>query len=128
MILLLDTSTPICHLTLVDDAVLVERQWDAGRTLAKGLLSYIEGQLAETGCTLNDLEAIGVFSGPGSYTGLRIGMTVVNTLADCLGIPIVSSGGVDWSEQALERLRRGENDILVMPFYGSEATITTPRK
>ena len=71
---------------------------------------------------------IGVMKGPGSFTGLRIGLTVTNTLADSLSAPIVGATGEDWRETALEKLRAGENEKIVMPEYGAVAHITAPRK
>jgi hypothetical protein len=53
---------------------------------------------------------------------------VVNTLADTKGLQIVGETGEQWMDTALLRLKSGENDQLVMPFYGAEAHITTPRK
>ena len=128
MILLLDTSTPVCRVTLVDGDTRIEREWQADRTLAKNLLRYLTDALADAGVALQDVAAIGVMSGPGSFTGLRIGMAVCNTLADGLGIPIVGERGDDWQVAALRRLRAGETDALVLPHYGGEAHITQPRK
>ncbi len=128
MIVLLDTATPVCRLRLVDADNHINSEWQADRTLAKGLLGYLQSQLAQHQKSLSDITGIGVFQGPGSFTGLRIGMAVLNTLADSERIPIVGVRGDDWQKIALDRLRAGENDQVVLPFYGSEAHITTPRK
>jgi tRNA threonylcarbamoyl adenosine modification protein YeaZ len=128
VIILLDTSTPVCDLVLVDGEYRLERQWQADRTLAKNLLRYLTDALTESGHTLHDVTGIGVMAGPGSFTGLRIGMAVSNTLADGLGIPIVGERGDGWRETALARLRGGESDKIVLQYYGAEAHITQPRK
>jgi tRNA threonylcarbamoyladenosine biosynthesis protein TsaB len=124
MIICLDTSTPTCRLTLGVHSY----EWEAGRELAKSLLGYLEEKLNDQQASWKDVTGLAVFRGPGSFTGLRIGMTVMNTLADSLQIPIVGETGENWQEQALERLKRGENDQIVLPEYGSEAHITQPKK
>ncbi|HRJ06106.1 MAG TPA: tRNA (adenosine(37)-N6)-threonylcarbamoyltransferase complex dimerization subunit type 1 TsaB [Candidatus Saccharibacteria bacterium] len=128
MILLLDTSSPVCHLTLVDGDTWTNDEWQADRSLADNLLGYLRSQLESQGSSWNDVTGIGAFQGPGSFTGLRIGLTVLNTWADAKDIPIVGTSGDDWKQQAVDRLRSGENDRLVMPHYGREANITKPRK
>lgn len=128
MILLLDTSTPVCTLILVDGAERFEDEWQADRTLAKGLLTYLHTTLESHGKSWSDITGIGAFEGPGSFTGLRIGLTVLNTIADSQGVPIVGARSESWQDDALSRLSSGENDHIVMPFYGSEAHITSPRK
>lgn len=128
MILLLDTSTSTCHLALWDGEKLHEHEWLAERQMAHGLLGYLKEILATHDTSWQDLAGIGVFEGPGSFTGLRIGMTVCNTLADSLGIPIVAARGDDWKQICLTRLANSENDSIVLPFYGAEANITKPRK
>lgn len=124
MIILLDTSTATCVLTVVHDDDRRTFEWEAGRTLARGLLKFLEEKVGD----LHNVTGIGVMKGPGSFTGLRIGLTVANTLADSLAIPIVGAHGEGWQEEALARLDAGENDRIVMPEYGSEAHITQPRK
>ena len=128
MILLLDTSTPVCRLTLVEDNRHSDYEWEANRELAKGLLEWLQKRLEEQDKKWQDLTGIGAFTGPGSFTGLRIGLTVLNTLADSLAIPIVGTNGDDWQQTALNRLNNGETDHITLPYYGSEANITTPRK
>lgn len=128
MILLLDTSTPECKVTLIDGDVRHDYVWQADRTLARHLLSHLEQRLQEAGGSIERLSGIGLMIGPGSFTGLRIGMAVCNTLADALEIPIVGTQGDAWQQAALDRLAAGDNDKIVLPFYGGDAHITKPRK
>lgn len=128
MILLLDTSTPVCKLTLIEGDWRYHDEWQADRTLAKGLLGYLQEQLTKNDKTFTDISGIGVFRGPGSFTGLRIGLTVLNTMADSLTVPIVGAEGETWQTKVLDDLRNDKNDKIVLPFYGGEAHITKPRK
>jgi len=128
MILLLDTSTPVCKVSFVDGDWRFDDEWESGRTLAKGLLGYLQTNMQQHDKTWTDISGIVGFQGPGSFTGLRIGLTVLNTIADSEAIPIVGATGDNWQTDGLARLSAGENDELVMPEYGAEAHITTPRK
>lgn len=128
MILLLDTSTSICRLGLVEFGEITWHEWEANRELAKGLLKYCNDTLTEHEKVWSDIEGIGVFKGPGSFTGLRIGLTVMNTLADSLNVPIVGATGSEWVEDITSALAKGANDRVVLPEYGSDAHITKPRK
>ena len=129
MIALLNTSTPTCYLTLVDDAGgRHEHTWEAGRNLARDGLAFVRDCLAKHDSSLSALTGLGVFRGPGSFTGLRIGITIWNTIASAGAVPIVGVTGEDWQQQALDMLAAGHDDQIVLPQYGGEATITTPRK
>lgn len=128
MRLLLDTSTGLCRIVFLDGDSREEVQWQADRELADKLIGFLRGQLQDRGKTWKDIDGIGLYRGPGSFTGLRIGHTVMNTVADDLLIPIVGATGDDWVEVAINRLDNGENDELVMPLYGREANITKSRK
>lgn len=124
MIILLDTSTATCRLTTVDGESSNNFDWEAGRTLARGLLAFIQEKVGD----VKNISGIGIMRGPGSFTGLRIGMAVANTLADGLGVPIVGETGDSWRESALGRLSSGEDDQVILPFYGGDAHITKPKK
>lgn len=128
MILLLDTSTPICKLTMVDGDWKQDYEWQADRGLAKGLIGYLQQEITNNHKTWDEVDGVGVFQGPGSFTGLRIGLTVLNTLADTKNIPIVGAQGEDWQQEALDKLMVGENDKIVLPHYGSEPHITKSKK
>jgi tRNA threonylcarbamoyladenosine biosynthesis protein TsaB len=78
--------------------------------------------------SLRDIQGIIVFEGPGSFTGLRISMSVANALAYSLGVPIVASSGDNWITEGLAQLQSGGNHRIAVPEYGAHANITTPRK
>jgi len=128
MILLLDTSTSTCRLTFIEGDWRYDTMWEAGRELAKGLLGFLEQELAFQEKSWSDVKGLVVYQGPGSFTGLRIGITVFNTLAHANAWPIVGSTGDDWRSKGLTRIEAGENDEIVLPEYGGEANITQPRK
>jgi tRNA threonylcarbamoyladenosine biosynthesis protein TsaB len=128
MILLLDTSSAVCSLTIINDNQKNSYQWQADRGLAKGLLSFLREKLEANNKSWHDIKALGVYTGPGSFTGLRIGIAVMNTIADANQIPIVGGSGTNWQDDVINKLRLGVDDKIVLPLYGSEARITSPKK
>jgi tRNA threonylcarbamoyladenosine biosynthesis protein TsaB len=123
------TDSTVAELYLYDGTKLrAEKAWQADRQLAHGLLSQLEAFLAEQGVTFHDLSGLFVYRGPGSFTGLRIGITVMNTIAYSETVAIVGGEGEGWREAAIERLDKSENDQVVLPLYGAEARITRPKK
>lgn len=129
MILTIKTDQPQAEIALYsDNSMLKEISWQAHRELSDTFFLKLK-ELLEAGETdYTGLSGIVVFRGPGSFTGLRIGATVANTLAQALSIPVVGSMGDDWAESGRIRLKNGENDTIVLPEYGRDARITTPRK
>ncbi len=129
MILAIDTSTPECRMSLFNQGkVVMDKNWQADRRLALEILEQLENFLKEANSTFQNLTGLIVFRGPGSFTGLRIGVTVMNTLSDSLNIPIVGQTGENWKKSGLERLQRQEHDKIVLPKYGSPPHITKPTK
>ena len=132
MILLLNTSTPVCYIAFVanvnDAKIIHEASWKSGRELAKSLLLFIQQELEKCNYQWSDLTGLVVYKGPGSFTGLRIGITVINSLAYTYSIPVVGEGGDNWTNNGLNKLAMGKDDKIVLPEYGGEANITKPRK
>lgn len=110
MKLYLDTSTPTTILKLDDK----EYREELGRDLAEKLHKFIYDKLIENGKDWEDISEIIFMSGPGSFTGLRIGATVVNTLASELDIPLYN--------------HHGDQVPIILPEYDRPANISQPKK
>lgn len=89
-ILSIDTSTMISNCSLVvDDRVLGDYAIDQQKTHSESLMPMILTMLEDLDMGLEEIDLFAVAKGPGSFTGLRIGMTVAKTLAQMHGKPIV---------------------------------------
>lgn len=129
IILTIRTDNPEAEIGLfVDTKKQQYHVWHAHLTLAETLMSAIRTLLVDNSHDFTDIQGLICFQGPGSFTGLRIGLTVANTLADSLQIPIVGCRQDEWIQNGITRLLAGENDKLVMPFYGAPVHITPQKK
>lgn len=125
LILTIRTDKPEAELGLFEDGKqLAEEKWQAHRQLAETIHTKITKLLAVKGQTLEDIAGIVGYEGPGSFTGLRIGLTVANTLADSLQVPIVGTTGDAWHADGVAKLQAGHNDRIVLPDYGAPAHVT----
>ena len=87
----IDTShTPLAVALVKDDQVLAEYKSSAKITHSIGAMPAIEELMEKADIKPNEIEAIAVAKGPGSYTGVRIGVTIGKTLAWTLKVPIYS--------------------------------------
>ena len=130
MILGIRTDSATTELYLLDShgEKLAEDAWESGRELSVQLHKAIEKLLSKCSAEYKDLEGVVVFEGPGSFTGLRIGITVANALSYSLAIPIAKGGGDEWIAEAIKSLQESKPGEFVTPHYGGEANITKPRK
>src|ERR1700691_120657 len=125
LILTIRTDKPEAELGLFeDDKQLAYETWQAHRELSDTIHKKIDELLKPQNKKLEDLQGIVCFKGPGSFTGLRIGLTVGNALAYSLSISIVGTMGDDWREAGIKKLQDGVNEKITMPEYGAEANIT----
>lgn len=128
IILTIRTDKPEAELGLYkDNKQLAYEKWQAHRQLAETLHIKLRQLLALQGLTLQQIQGIMVYEGPGSFTGLRIGLSVANALAYSLNIPIVAESD-DWIDAGIKRLLAGKSDKVALPEYGQPANITSPRK
>lgn len=129
LILTIRTDNPQAEIGLFNDNTeLVYKTWHAHYELSKDIHQKIQDILQEHGKTNEDIAGIVAFQGPGSFTGLRIGLTVANSLAYGLEVPIVGAMGEDWIRQGIGHLRAGEKDHVALPHYGAPAHITQQKK
>ena len=90
LVLAFDTSAARCAAALVrGEAVLARRDEAMDRGQAERLLPMLEEMLAEAGVSWPDLGGIGVVTGPGNFTGVRLAVAAARGLALALGIPAV---------------------------------------
>ena len=95
-ILLIETSTALCSVALAQDGKITSyRESSAPKAHASLTAVFIQEMLAEHGLTLADCDAICVSKGPGSYTGLRVGVSTAKGLCFGSGKPLLAVGTLD---------------------------------
>lgn len=128
-IMTIRTDKPEAEIGLFNDAEQITYYcWEAHRILAETIHSKISEVLDKNSLNLHDLEGFVVYSGPGSFTGLRIGISVANSMAGSLNVPIVGSTTEEWIPVGIQRLMNMENDEIVTPEYGALPNITAQKK
>lgn len=129
MIIVIRTDKPEAEVGIFkDEEKLAYEKWQAHRELSQTIHQQISDLLKSQKAEWADISGVVVFSGPGSFTGLRIGASVANALAESLDIPVIGATGENWIEDGISKIKRGENDKIVIPDYGRGARITQPRK
>lgn len=116
-LLAIDTSGPVCGVAVAEDTrILSEMTVLNKRTHSANLMPMIENVLQSAGMTLNDIDRIAAVTGPGSFTGIRIGISTVKGLTHGANKPCVA---VD----ALEALANGVGafDGVVCPIQDARA-------
>jgi tRNA threonylcarbamoyladenosine biosynthesis protein TsaB len=129
LILTIRTDKPEAEIGLYNDAQQLGYEiWQAHRELSSTIHKKITELLKQQQKAWQDIEGIVCFKGPGSFTGLRIGITIANAAAATLQVPIVSSSGKDWLEKGLARLQNSENEKSAIPEYGQAPHITKQKR
>ena len=116
-LLAIDTSGPVCGVAILTDAGMAYECAVVNKlTHSTNLTPMVEAAFAATGLTLNDMERIAVVTGPGSFTGVRIGVSTAKGLAHGAGKPCVA---VD----ALEAMAAGAGrfDGILCPIQDARA-------
>lgn len=91
MILHIETATDICSVVLANDGIIIaEKTSGSARDHASSLAVFIDTILKESKVSPADLKAVAVSKGPGSYTGLRIGVSAAKGLCYALNIPLIA--------------------------------------
>ncbi len=128
MQLAIDTSTDIASIALVRDSqVLAELTWHSGQNHTTELLPNLSHLLNKTNTNLQSITCIFVAKGPGSFSGLRVGISTAKGLAFSLGIPII---GI--STLSAAAYQHAEAGLPVCPIFnagrGEIATATYQMK
>ena len=129
MILFIDTTNKNIKIALLskDGTFLVEKDWISEQNELEVLISRINKMISEKNLSFSDLQGIVVIKGPGSYTGIRLGLSTANALALARNIPLV---GLKSNFKKIELIKVVKNIekvafTPVLPYYGSAPKIKT---
>ena len=115
MQLAIDTSTNTASLALVRESeVIAELTWQCGQNHSTELLPRLASLLSQAKLSIKDINSIIVAKGPGSYNGLRVGISTAKGLAFSLGIPIV---GISTLE--VEAYQHADTNLPVCPIFNA---------
>lgn len=115
MLLAIDTATDTASLALVEDnKVLAEATWHCGQSHTTQLLPELTNLLKQTGLGIESISGIIVAKGPGSFNGLRVGISTAKGLAFSLGIPIV---GISTLEA--DAYQHAETGLPICPIFNA---------
>ncbi|MGB0175684.1 MAG: tRNA (adenosine(37)-N6)-threonylcarbamoyltransferase complex dimerization subunit type 1 TsaB, partial [Owenweeksia sp.] len=116
LILALETSTKNCSVALAEgDKILASREESSNQYIhSEKLHLFIQETLSSAGCSAKKLEAVAVGKGPGSYTGLRIGVSAAKGLCYALHIPLIAMDGLNILAQGFaEQNHPGETELIL---------------
>ena len=95
LILCIETGTDVCSVGLAENGQLVALRESCGRDHARNVAVYVDELLRERDIDADEIDAIAVGKGPGSYTGLRIGVSFAKGLCYGLRKPLIAIGSLD---------------------------------
>ena len=90
-ILAIDTSSEVCSVALLEnDKKIDENRIENGKTHSENLMSLLDALLTRNNINLNSIDLFACSVGPGSFTGIRIGISSIKPMAEILNIPVAS--------------------------------------
>ena len=117
IILQIETATTVCSVALAKDGVvLAYRQIDERNIHAEIITIFINELIAEAGIQYQSIDAIAVSSGPGSYTGLRIGISTAKGLCYALDKPLIAVETLAAMADGIRAEENIDNKILLCPM------------
>ena len=104
-ILYIETATDVCSVALSKGAEIIGLKEEAGgNNHAKHLLPFVDEVLKQAGIVMKDINGVAVSIGPGSYTGLRIGVSTAKGIAYTAGIPVMAISTLESIAQGAKTL------------------------
>ncbi len=119
LILQIETATTVCSVALSENgAVLALKELEQRNVHAEVITVFIDEVLKAAGRSYPDLKAVAVSCGPGSYTGLRIGVSIAKGLCYALDIPLISVETLEamTSGMIAQQISRSNDQVLFCPM------------
>lgn len=113
-ILYIETATDVCSVALSKGAEIIGLKEEAGgNNHAKHLLPFVDEVLKQAEASMTDINGVAVSIGPGSYTGLRIGVSTAKGIAYTAGIPVMAISTLESIAQGAKTLWSGTSTETV---------------
>lgn len=119
-ILAIETSSAVCSVALSTNGVISEQFQPAQREQSQLILPMIDTLLIQAGLTLSELDVIALAIGPGSFTGVRLGLSVVQGLTISTEIPIIAISSLQALAQGIYHERADKKVIVCVNAYMDE--------
>lgn len=117
LLLLLETSTVVCSVSLVRGTeIIARRESSTPKAHASLLAVFIDEVLKEHHLTLRDCQAVAVSGGPGSYTGLRVGVSTAKGLCFASSLPLIAVSSLDLIAQLTVDNNPAERPYRLFPM------------
>ncbi len=118
IILYLETATTVCSVALANNNQLLSlHETNVSNSHSELITVFIQEVLTEAGISFSEIDAVAVSKGPGSYTGLRIGVSTAKGICYALGKPLISVGTLRAMAQgAMNNVPGIDSDTLLCPM------------
>ncbi len=130
-ILLIDTCGDGASIALAENSTLIGALSTPARTASAVLLDSVESLLQEAGWVLQQLQAVGVVSGPGSFTGVRVGLACAKGLCEALSIPLAAISrlqvlaAASGLREGFAALNAGRGELFVLDIASGKESLQT---
>lgn len=118
-ILYIETATDVCSVALSKgDQIVGLKEEAGGNNHAKHLLPFVDEVLKQAGVTMSEINGVAVSIGPGSYTGLRIGVSTAKGIAYTAGIPVMAISTLESIAQGAKQLltKQSTESVQIVPM------------
>jgi len=117
LLLNIETSAQVCSVCLSKNGEVIEiRENREGKSHASTLTPYIEDIFKSSAYTINDIDAVAISKGPGSYTGLRIGVSTAKGICFALNKPLIAINTLKVLSSGVIRTKNPDKNALIVPL------------
>lgn len=117
LLLNIETSAQVCSVCLSKDGEVIEiRENREGKSHASTLTPYIEDIFKSSEYTINNIDAVAISKGPGSYTGLRIGVSTAKGICFALNKPLIAINTLKVLCSGVTRAQKPDRNALFVPL------------